>query len=79
MCTATPLTIAVDTAGSSSHTAAGLVAFFARRVVEFRADTAAAPLPDIADVAPASLSSFQLCTEADVCRIAMCWQSSVHR
>ena len=33
--------------------------------------TAAAPPSDVADTAPASLSSFQLCTEADVRRIIM--------
>ena len=42
------------------------MAFFARRVDKIRAAT-----PDVADMAPALLSSFQMCNEADICCIIM--------
>jgi len=47
--------------------AEGFEAFFARQVDKVRTATAAAPLPDVADTAPASLSFFQLCNEALLC------------
>ena len=60
-------------AGATSHTAERLTAFFTNRVDKIRAGTAAAVPPNVVDTAPALLSSFQLCTEADidVCRIIM--------
>ena len=60
-----------DTTGATGHTAEGFAAFFTRRVDEIRADTAAAPPPDVVDTAPVPWSSFQPCTEADVRRIIM--------
>jgi len=58
-----------DTASTTGHTAEGYTEFFAHRVDKIRADKAAALPSDVADTAPVPLSSFQLCSEADIHRI----------
>ena len=48
------------------HTAEGFTAIFTRRLDKVQADTAAAAPPDVADMAPASLLTFQLVEHAPI-------------
>jgi len=60
-----------NVSGATGHTADGFAAFFAGKIDDVMAATAAQPPPSVVDTAHCSLPSFHSCSQAEVRRIIM--------
>ena len=60
-----------DVTSSTSHTADGFAAFFARKIERVRSDTAGLAPPSITEIASSSFTAFRTCSQEEVRKIVM--------